>query len=178
MRKYFLLFLLFPILITSCSTRNANVTKSFLNAEYHLWRAGDLHGLNPTSNEVLDRNPGFTNYIQLFDRKESFVNFQCKGTSYEDFYCDASFRLVDKNHNVLVNKDSFICEYVGGQYGMVTIKNDETKEYLGKIYVYTPYWCRWQYEYDVDGKGNVILLTFEFWIEKYNQLPDFLKNEN
>lgn len=177
MRKLFL-FLLLPFCIVSCSTRNANITKSYLNCEYHLWRAGDLHGLDPTSNEVLDRNPGFISYVNLFDKRSSYINFQCKGTSYDDFYCDASFKLVDKNLNTLVEVDSFVCEYVGGQYGTIVIKDTDTKEYLGKIYVYTPYWCRWQYEYDVDGEGNKILLTFEFWKERNNQLPDFLVTNN
>lgn len=177
LKKTFILTVLIP-LFTSCGVTNANVTKTYLNFRYNLWRAGDLHGLAPTSNEVLDRNPGFTSYINLFRKDECYINFQCKGTSYEDFYCDASFKLTDKDNNILVEKESFRCFYSGGQNGTVIIEDDETRERLGTIYVYTPYWCRWQFEYDVDNSGSKTLLTFEFWKSEFNKLPDFLINEH
>ena len=176
LRKSFILFVLIPFVV-SCSTRNANITKAYLNCKYTLWRAGDLHGLSPTSNEVLDRNPGYTSYVNLFNKGECYINFQCKGTNYEDFYCEASFKLIDKDNNVLVEKESFVCRYTGSQTGKIIFEDEETEEYLGTIYVYTPYWCRWQYEYDVDNSGNKTLLTFEFWKGKSNPLPDFLANE-
>lgn len=175
MRK--LLFKLAPIfliVLSSCSARNSNTIKSYLNYKYTLVRVGDLHGLAPTSNEVLNRNPGFTSYINLFDKSKSYINYQCKGTSYDDFYCEASFYLYDKDGNEIIKKDSFTCQYTGGQSGTIIYNDGETKEELGIIYVYTPYWCRWQLEYDVDNSGDKILLTFEFWKNKYNSLPDFL----
>lgn len=173
LRKASSLLILVP-LFASCSARNADVTKAYLNYRYNLQRAGDIHGLDPTSNEVLDRNPGYTSYINLFNRNDSFINFQCKGTSYDDFYCEASFKLCDIDNNVLLEKESFRCSYTGGQSGTIIYSDDEANEYIGTIYVYTPYWCRWQYEYDVDNSGNKMLLTFEFWKGKYNPLPDFL----
>lgn len=163
--------------LTSCSARGANVIKSYLNYRYVLVRAGDLHDLPPTSDEVLDRNPGFTSYINLFSKDESFINFQCKGDSFDNFYCEATFKLVDTNNVVLVENTSFKCSYTGGQNGMVIYEDEITKDQLGIIYVYTPYWCRWQYEYDVDGSGKKTLLTFEFWKSQYNSLPDFIKDE-
>ena len=177
-KKLPLLTLLTLIVLPSCSTKNANVTKAYLNHKYMLVRAGDLHGLPPTSNEVLNRNEGFTSYIDLFDKADSYINFQCKGTTYEDFYCEASFKLVNKSGEVVMEKESFICQYTGGQSGMVIYDDEETKNMLGIIYVYTPYWCRWQLEYDVDDSGNKTLLTFEFWISKFNPLPDFLTPNN
>ena len=177
LKKTVILLTLIP-LFASCSVRGATITRSYLNFKYNLSRAGDLHGIAPTSSEVLDRNPGYTSYIELFDKNDSYFNFQCKGTSYDNFYCEASFRLCDKNGNILVEKESFKCSYTGGQMGTIIYSDDETKEYIGTIYVYTPYWCRWQYEYDVDNTGNKILLTFEFWKQQYNPLPEFLTVEN
>ena len=177
--KFFKIFKITSLLFvafffSACSTGSANITKAYLNRKYSLWRAGDLHGLPPTSNEVLDRNPGFTSYINLFDKNESFINYQCKGTSYQDFYCEASFKLVDINGDVLIEKDGFRCSYTGGQTGKIIYEDNETQECLGVIYVYTPYWCRWQFEYDVTGSGDKILLTFEFWKSSMNPLPDFI----
>ena len=168
---------LFLLLLSSCSANDANIVRSYLNYKYVLVRAGDLHGLAPTSNEVLDRNPGFTSYINLFDKSKSFINYQCKGTSYDDFYCEASFYLYDKDGNAIIKKDSFVCQYTGEQGGRIIYDNDETKKELGTIFVYTAYWCRWQFEYDVDNSGNKTLLTFEVWKNNYNPLPDFLSNE-
>jgi len=164
---------IFFLIFSSCSTRNANVIKSYLNYKYVLTRAGDLHGLAPTSNEVLDRNPGYTSYINLFDKSKSYINYQCSGTSYEDFYCEASFYLYDKDGNEIIKIDTFKCQYTGGQSGTIIYTDDDVKDMLGIIYVYTPYWCRWQFEYDVNNSGNKILLTFEFWKNQYNPLPKF-----
>lgn len=161
----------------SCNSGSSNIEKAYLNYKYVLSRAGDIHGLSPTSNEVLDRNPGFTSYINLFDKDESFINFQCKGTSYKDFCCEASFRLVGINSTIVIEKESFVCSYSGGQGGIIVYDDIETKELLGPIYVYTPYWCRWQFEYDVDGSGEKTLLTFEFWKNTYNPLPDFINKD-
>ena len=58
--------------------------------------------------------------------------------------------------------------------GVVKFKNSTDEELLGTIYVYTPYWCRWQGEYNVDDSDDKILLTFEFWKKEYNPLPDFI----
>ena len=165
------------IVLSSCGAKSANITKSYLNYKYTLVRCGDLHGLSPTSNEVLDRNEGFTSYIDLFDKSKSYINFQCKGTSFEDFYCEASFYLFDYNGGKIKSIDSFICQYSGEQGGMVIYNDEETKTQLGIIYVYTPYWCRWQFEYDVDDSGNKTLLTFEFWKGQFNNLPDFLSGD-
>lgn len=162
-------------LFSGCGTKNANTIKSFLNYKYVLLRAGDLHGLSPTASVVLDEknNKGFTNYINLFDKEKSYINFQCKGTSYDDFYCEASFFLFDAKGNELMKNECFICEYSGGQTGTIIFEENETKEQLGTIYVYTPYWCRWQFEYSVDDSDEKTLITFEFWKSKYNDLPTF-----
>ncbi len=172
-------FILLPLILcaVSCNVRSNNIKRSYLNYVYKLKRGGDLHGLSPTSEEVLDRNLGFTSYISLFSM-ESYISFQCKGTSYENFYCEASFLLLDKDSNVLVEKDSFRCSYTGGQSGTVIYEDEDTSQLLGTIYVYTPYWCRWQFEYDVDGSGEKTLLTFEFWKHSFNPLPDFLTLED
>lgn len=177
MHKYIYPLTFISLLLVSCGAGAANKTKSYLNYKYNLARCGDLHGLPPTSNEVLDRNKGFTSYINLFDREKSFINYQCKGTSYDDFYCEASFYLYDINDNPIICVDSFVCQYSGGQSGMIIYEDDNIKKQLGIIYVYTPYWCRWQCEYDIDNSGNEVLLTFEFWKGQFNSLPEFLKSK-
>ena len=173
-KQYLTLPIVLFLSLSSCSAKNANIIKSYLSYKYVLNEAGDLHGLHPASNEVLNRNPGFISYIKLFDKSKSYINYQCKGTSYEDFYCEASFYLYDKDGKSIVKKDSFVCQYTGGQRGTIIYNDDETAEELGTIYVYTPYWCRFQFEYDVDNSGTKTLLTFEFWKNAYNDLPDWI----
>lgn len=167
--------LIFGILLSSCSFGNENKELTFLNYKYTLKDAGDLHGLEPTSNEMLNRNTGFTSYTNLFDKERSYINFQCYGSSYDSFYCETTFCLCDKNGNNIIGGEDFKfnTSYNGGQAGTINIENEEKRKILGTIYVYTPYWCRWQYEYDVNGDGNKTLLTFEFWKSSYNDLPDW-----
>ncbi len=170
-----MLLVICPILISGCSVSNNNKTINYLNRSYHLNSAGDLHGLDPTSNEVLSGNEGFTSYINLFNKNNSYFDFQCKGTSYDDFYCDMIFHVEDKYGNVLVDVKDAKCYYTGSQSGKVVVYDKSIADTVGTIYVYTPYWCRWQWEYDVDNSGNKTLLTFEFWKGVLHSLPDFLK---
>ena len=163
-------------LLSSCGVGEMNRTWSYLNFNYRLVRLGDIGTASPFSEEVLDRVPGYVSYTSLFSTKESYINFQCKGTSYEDFYCEASFRLVDKNDCVIIQENSFRCKYTGGQTGYIIYDDEEVENKLGNIYVYTPYWCRWQFEYDVNNDGNKQMLTFEFWKMEFNELPGFLNN--
>lgn len=176
MKRLTSIFLLFFIFISGCSTNSANVTKAYLNRQYNLIRAGDLHGLSPNSSEVLDEkhNKGFTSYIHLFDKSKSFVNFQCKGTSYDNFYCDGTLVLYDLKGNLIMEAEEFRCSYSDGQWGSIIYENQEMYSKLGIIYVYTPYWCRCQFYYDISGDGNLTLLTFEFWVAKGNDLPSFV----
>ena len=174
----FLYSCLFLFVLSSCGSGSANITRAYLSWRYVLFRAGDLHGLPPTSDEVLDRNPGYTSYIDLFNKDKSYISFQCFGTSYEDFYCECSFKLVDVNDVTIIENNNFKCEYSGGQLGKIIYNDDDAKKALGTIYVYTPYWCRWQFEYDINNNGDKTLLTFEFWKNVPNPLPEFLNNNN
>ena len=177
MRKL-LFFLIIPLSLCSCSISTNDKYLAYLNYKYTLVRAGDLHGLNPTSNEVLNRNPGFTSYMKYFDKQSSYINFQCVGTSLYDFKCETQFCLKDSSGKEIINlvNPVFYTTYSGGQSGTVNILDNSVKDLVGTIYVYTPYWCRWQCEYDVNDDGNPILITFEFWKSSYNPLPDFITN--
>lgn len=172
--------LLLPLLVcglSSCSIKKEDKVKLFLNYDYRLVRAGDLHGISPISNDVISRNPGFTSYISLFDINKSHINFQCTGNNFDEFHCDTTFALYDKSGSCIVGSDdvTFRTNYVGNQHGTIVYEDEAVGTELGTIYVSTPYWCRWQFEYDVDGSGNKILLTFEFWKKTYNSLPEWSK---
>lgn len=161
--------------LTSCSIKSEDKSKLFLNYDYKLVRVGDIHGGDPATKEVLTQHPNFTSYISLFNKSKSHINFQCKGSNYNDFHCDTTFALYDKDGNCIAGGDDavFRTSYVGQQHGTILYEDDEIKQKLGTIYVYTPYWCRWQMEYDVDKSGNKVLLTFEFWKTTYNPLPEW-----
>lgn len=172
--------LLLPLLVcglSSCSIKKEDKVKLFLNYDYRLIRAGDLHGISPLSKDVLTQNKGFTSYISLFDTKRSHINFQCDGSSFDEVHCDTTFALYDKNGNCIFGSDdeTFRTSYVGNQMGKVKFEDKETGNKFGTIYVSTPYWCRWQFEYDVDGSGEKTLLTFEFVKKTFNPLPDWSK---
>ena len=178
MRKL-LCCLFIPLLLSSCSLESNNINVSYLNYRYQLVRAGDIHGLDPFSKELLDKNPGYTSYIELFNKKTGYINFQCVGSSLDDLRCETQFYLEDINGNVLVNATDpvFYTSFKGTQTGKIVYTDKDIENKIGDIYVYTPYWCRWQCEYDVDGSGNKITLTFEFWKKEYNPLPDFISLE-
>lgn len=174
MTKQFV-FLLFPFLLCSCSFGNESVDRSYLNYKYVLKDAGDIHEYAPNYGEVLNRDPGFTSYTSLFDKNKSYINFQCYGNNVNNFYCETTFSLVDKNGNIVFGGDDFKFKtrFSGGQSGTLVIEDPNIALTIGTIYVYTPYWCRYQLEYDVDGSGIKKLLTFEFWKNKYNPLPEW-----
>lgn len=169
-----LLVALLPLLC-SCSLDQESYNHRYLNYKYVLKQAGDLHGIKPTSKEVLDQNKGFTSYLSLFNKNKSYINFQCVGTNAENFHCETTFVLYDKKGNLLVGDENIVfnTSYNGVQSGKIKYEDPQYKEKIGTIYVYTPYWCRWQFEYDVDGSGNKTLLTFEFWKSTYNPLPEW-----
>lgn len=163
--------------LSSCSLGKADKATFFLNYKYTLVRAGDLHGIKPSAMEVISQNPGFTSYISLFSKTKSYINFQCKGTSVDDFYCETTFVLYDSGGNLIAGGEDLVfrTRYAGEQRGTIKYYDQEVENKLGTIYVYTPYWCRWQCEYDVDGSGQKTLITFEFWKNTYNPLPDWIK---
>lgn len=173
-KRIFAFFALVPLL-SSCSFSLQTKERFYLNYKYNLVRAGDLHGKSPAYGEVLDRISGFTSYISLFDTKKSYINYQCYGNNFNDFYCDTTFVLYDKNGNKVFGDEDyhFKTRYDGGQSGKIKFVNSEDSKKFGKIYVYTPYWCRWQFNYDVKGDGNLVKLTFEFWKGQFNKLPDW-----
>ena len=151
---------------------------SYLNNHYYLVRCGDIHGADVTSYEVLDRYSPYDNYLNLFDKNASFMNYQCKGTSYDDFWCEGSLKIVDVKGAILLQSNSFECWTNAALYhGVIRYKNNEDKEQIGNIYVFAPYWCRIQLNYDVSGSGDIKLITFEFWKGEFNELPGFLKND-
>ena len=161
--------------IQGCSVASQNYDYSYLNNQYFLSRAGDIHGVDPFSETTLSNIKGFTDYISLFNKKESLLNFQCYGTSVEDFYCIGSVKIVDAMDNVLLNNSSFECwANVDLYYGEVKFINIQDAEQIGRIYIHTPYWCRLQLDYDVDGSGNKTTITFEFGKGRFNDLPEFL----
>ena len=65
----------------------------------------------------------------------------------------------------------FIEHKICNHPAIIKYKEDENK--FGKIYVYTPYWCRWQFDYEIEN-GEKQKLTFEFWKKEKNELPDFV----
>lgn len=167
--------LLFAFLLSSCSFSRQNKEKFYLNYFYTLNDCGDIHEYSPTYGEVLKRDPGFTSYTSLFNKNSSYINFQCYGDSFNTYYCETTFCLVDKNNNYVFGNDTFKfrTSFSGGQIGELIFEDEEIANFVGKIYVYTPYWCRWQYEYDVNNDGNKTLLTFEFWKRNFNELPEW-----
>lgn len=175
MKKRAFLFLSIIPLLSSCSFNTQTKQKHYLNYKYSLVRAGDIHGKSPAYGEVLDRISGYTSYISLFDKTKSYINYQCYGSSFNDFYCDTTFVLYDKKGNKVFGDEDyhFRTSFSGGQNGKIIFENSEDSAKFGKIYVYTPYWCRWQFNYDVKGDGNLVKLTFEFWKTQYNELPDW-----
>ena len=167
---------LLPILaLSSCSVNTNNTDYSYLNCYYALDRIGDIHGANIFAKESLNFYDEFDDYAYLFNKKSSYVNFQCKGTSYDDFYCEGTFYLEDMKGNVLIDVPSFRCRAdVGFYVGTIYFESSEDKNLIGTIYVYTPYWCRIQLPYVVDNQE--ITMTFQFWKRWNNELPDFIKN--
>lgn len=172
--KNIILLSLIPLL-ASCSINQESYNHRYLNYKYTLVRAGDLHGISPTSKENLAQNKGFTSYITLFDKSKSFINFQCIGNNASNFHCETTFVLYDKSGNLLAGGEDIVfnTSYSGVQSGKIKYEDPEIGSKLGTIYVYTPYWCRWQFEYDVDGSGNKTLLTFEFWKSTFNPVPEW-----
>lgn len=173
-KKIFVFFALVPLL-SSCSFSLQTKQRFYLNYKYNLTRAGDIHGKSVSEGEVLNRVSGFTDYTSLFDRTKSYINFQCFGSSIDDFYCDTTFVLYDKNGNKVFGDENnhFRTSYDGKQLGNVIFENSEDSKKIGAIYVYTPYWCRWQFNYDVNKDNKPIKLTFEFWKGEFNDLPDW-----
>lgn len=178
MKKKVLLLPIFVLILSSCSFSNPTTNYAFLNYKFVLNDAGDLHGINPTTNEVLKRNSGFTSYTKLFDKKTSYINFQCKGTNINDYHCETTFCLRDKEGNIVIGSDDYVFNTgitPNGYDARVIFYNKQDEETFGTMYVYTPYWVRWQFEYDVNGDGNKTLLTFEFWKSTYNDVPEWSK---
>lgn len=166
-----LLLLLFSCLsLSSCSIKSENKSKSFTNYYYELVRAGDLHGLPPTEKELLNANPGFTNYVNLFDLKGSFINFQCVGNDFDSFHCETTLCLKDKK-GVTILGDSSVVFNTYIDKNEIKCEDTAVQEKIGKIYYYPAYWCRLQCEYDVNDDGNKVLITFEFWKKAFNEVP-------
>ena len=142
MKNKYLLFLLPSLLLSSCTISSNNTQITYLNCHYVLKSAGDLHGLNVWSNEVLDRNPGFTNYTNLFDISNSFIDFQLLGDSFESLHCDSIFQLKSKPSSFVeeINiHEEFQSRYGGKQSDNIIFLSDEAKLKLGSIHVYTPH---------------------------------------
>lgn len=176
-KKLFILFSL-SLVLTSCSFSGQSVYKQFLNYRYVLNNAGDLHGLPATSNEVLGRNPGFTSYINLFDKENSYIDFQCYGNSFDSFYCETTFCLKDKNGNYVMGNENYKFRTSFDSRKQILLFEDKNIEsQFGVVYANAVYSCRWQCEYDVKGDGNKVLLTFEFWKKALNPIPEWSENE-
>lgn len=168
--------LLIPLVLTSCSMDNKSSDYGYLNNHYNLVRCGDIHGANIYDITILDQYEAYDDYKGLFDINNSFLNFQCRGTSYDDFWCEGSIKLVDNKGVVLIDNKSFSCWTDATlYYGKIYYEDEQDKNVIGNIYVFAPYWCRIQLDYDVSGEGDIKTITFEYWIGSFNDLPDFLK---
>lgn len=172
--KYKTLILFFPLLMCSCSMSSEDKNISFLNYYYRLNSCGTIGNNRPMWGEVLNRLEGYVDYTKLFDAASSYINFKCVGTSFDDFKCETTFYLKDKKGNVLIDLTTpFYTTYYGNQRGTIIFENKEIGEKLGTMYVYTPYWVRWQFDYEIEN-GEKQKLTFEFWKKEKNELPDFV----
>ena len=162
--------LLFVPLLCSCTPKKYNDTQ-FLNYKYVLSYVGDIHGADPRRYESLGRVPGITSYSKKFDQKNSFINFQCRGDSFENYHCETTFSLKDIEGNVVIEcLTPFNSTYKGGEEGNIIFDEPTVKEKIDTIYVYTPYWVRIQLNYDINKDGNNVLLTFEFWKKTFNDI--------
>lgn len=177
MRKFlfFVYISLFLFSTTGCTLSSKSTDYGYLTNEYNLQYVGDIHGRDMEEEEVLNRYKGYTDYLYLFDKSKCYMNFQCKGSSYGDFWCEGSIVIVQANGDILFENKSFSCwAEIGLYYGVLKYNSESVKEQIVNIYIYAPYWCRLQLYYDIEGNGEKVLLTFEFWKGKYNELPDFL----
>lgn len=172
--KIFKLVLL-SFLLSSCSFSRQSTLKSFLNYRYVLKDAGDIHGLDPSKGTVLNGTKGFTSYTKLFNKQNSYINFQCKGNNQNDFHCETTMCVTDLGGNMVFGDENYVfnTSVPYGESVEIIYDNKEDENKIGRIYVYTPYWVRWQFEYDVNNDGNKVLLTFEFWKQTYNDLPEW-----
>lgn len=178
MKKKILILPVLVMMLSSCSFTNPTTNYAYLNYKYVLNDAGDLHGSDPTKGNVMRHTAGYTSYTSYFDKKTSYINFQCKGTNINDYHCETTFCLRDKDGNVVFGSDDYVFNTgitTRGYHATVIFYNKVDEEKIGTIYVYTPYWVRWQFECDANGDGTKELLTFEFWKNTFNDVPEWSK---
>ena len=170
MIKKVFLILIGSLTLSSCSVSYQNERRDFLSYRYALRKAGDLHGKPFNEYELLDKNPGFTDYTKLFDTTNSYMNFQCVGDDYDSFHCETTLCLKDKNGRIILGSES---ETFNTHLEKSFVVCDDEKYNLlyGTMYYTASYWVRLQCEYDVNGDGNKTLLTFEFWKKSFNEAP-------
>lgn len=175
MKKLSLIFML-PLLLCGCSVKSESIYNQYLNYKFVLRRAGDIKGQDVNYPYNMDRLPGYVSYIDRFDTSNSYIDFQCKGNNFDNFRCETTFVLKTKTNGYIRNITvPFNTRFIGYELGTIEIFDDKIKQELGTIYVYTPYFCRWQCDFDVDGDGNKELITFEFVKEKFNDVPEWEK---
>ena len=174
--KKVLVFSILPLLLCGCSAKNESVFYSYLNHKFTLRRVGDIKGQSVTYPYNMDRLPGYVNYSNYFDLNNSYINFQCKGDNFDNFRCETTFVLKNSKNEYIKNIDvPFNTRFSGGQLGTLEIFDEAVKQELGTIYVYTPYFCRWQFELDLNNDGNKKIITFEFMKGQFNDLPEWGK---
>ena len=173
MKKIHFLALL-PLILCGCSVNSESVFNYYLNHKFILSRAGDIKGQDITYPYNMDRLPGYVSYINYFDAKNSYIDFRCKGNNFDNFRCETTFVLKTKEDAYIKDIEvPFNTRFTGGELGTIEIFDEKIKQELGTIYVYTPYFCRWQFEIDIDNDGNKELLTFEFMKAQFNDVPEW-----
>ena len=171
-----LLLLLLCLSFSSCSMRSESYDYAYLNNRYNLWAVADIHGKDPFYGRDLYAVKDVDLHNELFDLENSYLNFQCKGESYSDFHCEGELHLYNSSNQEVLIVNSFNCSANVSLYtGMIVFYDEVAKEKIGDIYISTPYWCRIQLYYDIQGTGEKTLLTFEFFKGKFNDLPEFLQ---
>lgn len=157
------------LLLSSCSIKSEDQRKTFTNYYYELVRAGDIHGLPPEEKELLDKNPGYTNYANLFDLKNSYINFQCVGNDFDSFHCETTLCIKDKKGDLILGSPNIVFN-THIENNEIKCDNEKDQDKIGKIYYYPAYWCRLQCEYTISDDEKV-LITFEFWKKSFNEVP-------
>lgn len=170
------LFLMFVSLLplSSCSVKSETKVSSYLNYCFKLTKVGDIHNADIYYPYPQDRVKGYKDYKYLFNLNDSFMNFQCKGDTFDNFHCETSFSLKTTSGVDLFSElpPTFDTELNSAGDSKLIFKDPEIGIKVGTVFVSTIYYCRYQKEYDVNGDGNMVLLTFEFWKTTFNDVPE------
>ena len=195
MNKNLLLPLLLCLLVSGCGTGNSSSVQDdskessvssevsskrverdsryFINYKYKLSCVANIHDHHITEGERLDRLSNINVYTDMFD-SSSYFDFSCTGDTL-DQYCKTTFFVTSFTIGGL--KCNFYTSLKeNNQLTTLNYVEEDVKEELGEIYVYTPYWVRLQIPTDCDQDGIPEIITFEFWKETFNTYNTTIKN--